>query len=106
MARNLQRRDPRIAVANGVDRARRTRSRESVLARAQARKERRGLARADDEAVDEFLREPKAGRVVKSDDLVHAIQNPWGRARGSSLAHVRAFAPTLLHAPAAESMRL
>ena len=58
MARSLQRRDPRIAVANGVDRARRTHSRESVLARAQARKERRdALARADDEAVDEYLRE-------------------------------------------------
>ena len=63
MARNLQRRDPRTAVANGVDRATRTPSRESVLARAQARKERRGaLARADDEAIDEYLREPSRTR--------------------------------------------
>ena len=51
--------DRRVAVANGIDRVRRTHTRDSVCARAQARKELRdALARAEeDEVVDEYLRE-------------------------------------------------
>ena len=51
--------DRRVAVANGIDRVRRTHTRDSVCARAEARKELRdALARAEeDEVVDEYLRE-------------------------------------------------
>jgi hypothetical protein len=51
--------DRRVAVANGIDRVRRTHTRDSVCARAEARKALRdALARAEeDEVVDEYLRE-------------------------------------------------
>ena len=51
--------DRRVAVANGIDRVRRTHTRDSVCARAEARKELRdALARAEEnEVVDEYLRE-------------------------------------------------
>jgi hypothetical protein len=51
--------DQRVAVANGIDKVRRTHTRDSVCARAEARKELRdALARAEeDEVVDEYVRE-------------------------------------------------
>ena len=60
--------DRRVAVANGVDRVRRTHTRDSVCARAKARKELRdALARAEeDEVVDEYLRETE-GRPDRTD---------------------------------------
>ena len=60
--------DRRVAVANGVDRVRRTHARDSVCARAEARKELRdALARAEeDEVVDESLRETE-GRPDRTD---------------------------------------
>jgi hypothetical protein len=56
--------DPRVAVANGIDRVRRTHTRQSVCERAQARKELRdALARAEeDDVIDEHLREVEARR--------------------------------------------
>ena len=54
--------DPRVAVANGIDRVRRTHTRDSVCERAEARKALRdALARAeDDEVVDEYLRDTES----------------------------------------------
>ena len=54
--------DPRVAVANGIDRVRRTHTRDSVCERAEARKALRdALARAEeDEIVDEYLRDTES----------------------------------------------
>ena len=54
--------DPRVAVANGIDRVRRSRTEQSVCERAQAREElRKALARAEeDQVIDEHLREIQA----------------------------------------------